>query len=347
MNWFLFLIAVLIISTFTDYFNKSISKLFWYISLSIMTLIAGFRNMGGKDFLIYKNHYYGNEEAEFEYGYEILVKLFRFFGLSYEWFVFIVSISCLIIIANFIKKYSPKPNFSLFLYTGGFYIYYNLIATRQLIALSFFLFGINYLINRKDLKFIITVVAASFFHASAIVLLFGMIWTRFFRLSVLVAFVFIAILFSVSFDLSYIITLLSKFGFSFIETRMVYDYLLPDRVFPLTTFLRVIFTYGVILGYQLKVGFDDDKLKIFFGFYTIFFILFLVFNRYDIMMRIWVYFEIVSIILIPSVVSLYRNQVLKLTFLLFYLTFYTLSFFNNILSFDGGDLAKFNLIFLS
>ena len=346
MIWLAVLIIMLIMSAFSDYFKKSVSSRLWRTSLFFMAIVAGFRNMGGADYLIYKNHFYGKEEGHFEIGYEILVKFFNLFGLNYETFVFTVSFTCLIVLANFIKKFSTKPNLSLFIYVGAYFIYYNLIATRQLIALSFFLVGLSYLINRQDWKFVGMVIFGTLFHTSVLVSILGIILIRFFKISIVIVLLLLTVFYFTRFDLTAVIVFISKYGLSFIESRMVYGYLLPDRVFPLTTFVRVIFTYALMLNFYRKEGLIDEKIKVVFGFYTMFFILFLIFNRYDIMMRIWVYFEVVSIILIPYVISSYRNNLVKLTIFLFYIGFYSLSFFNNINSFDGGDLTRLNLIFL-
>jgi transmembrane protein EpsG len=347
MTWLALFMTVLVISAFAEYFKKSAAKWMWHLSLVLFTTISGFRNMGGADYLIYRKHYQGKDESTFELGYEVLVKVFNLIGINYEGFVFIVSLFCSFVIARFIKRFSPKPNLSLFLYTGAFFIYYNLIATRQLIALSFFLVGLSYLFDRQELRSVLILLFGSLFHTSILVTIFGIVFIRFYKIGFLFFILIFTIFIQTGFDLVEIILIFSKYGLSFVESRMVYDYLLSTRVIPITTFVRIIFTCALIVNFIYRFGLEDYKLRASVILYLIFVFLFMIFNSYDIMMRIWVYFEILSIILIPHIISAARMKLIKFSLILFYICFYLFSFFNNIVSFDDGDFVKFNLVFFS
>ena len=90
MLWFYLLITVLLFATITDYY-KRYSKVTLFLSFFLLLVVAGFRNMGGSDYIVYRDHFNGFNESRWEIGYEFLVSIFRFFGFHYYFFVFFVS----------------------------------------------------------------------------------------------------------------------------------------------------------------------------------------------------------------------------------------------------------------
>jgi hypothetical protein len=344
MLWFYLLITVLLFATVSDYY-KRYAKITLFLSFSLLLLVAGFRNMGGSDYIVYWEHFNGFEESRWEIGYEFLVAIFRFFGFHYYFFVFFVSFLSLIILFYCIRKYSLYPQFSLMLYFGGYFVYYNLIATRQLMALMIFLFSLQYLIDKKDLKFLMFIFFGSLFHSSILILIPAYLFIRFFKFNVgyiIVACFLITIILQLKIE-DYV-SFFSTNGVDFVESRMVDGYMLDDRSLPITTFVRIGITF-FLFGLSFKKFKNIESFIIYFKFYILFVLLFSAFNQFDVMMRIWIYFEIPSIFLIPMVLKQMNEKYLKFFFYFLYLSFFISSLLVLLNGFDDGDLKKFNLIF--
>lgn len=344
MGWFYLLIFILFCALITDYYKKY-SSISLFVSFLFMLVVAGFRNMGGSDYWLYRDHYNGLAGERWEIGYELLVISFRLLGFNYYFFIFFISLFSLFILIYCIKKYSQYPQFSLMLYLGGYFVYYNLIATRQLIALMIFLFSLQFLIKKKVLKFLFFILFGSLFHASILVLIPGYLFVRYFKFKILhiIIISFFVYLF-LQLGIGGIISFFDSIGLNFIESRMVWSYLVADRSLPFTTFIRIIITLSLLVyGYsKLK---DNESYIVFFKLYILFVVFFAAFNKLDIMMRIWVYFEIPSIFLLTMVLKEIKNNYLRFGFYFLYISFFISSLIVLLEGFDDGDLKKFNLIF--
>lgn len=345
MIWFYLLITLLLLATITDYYRRY-TKVTLFISFFLLLIVAGFRNMGGSDYIVYRDHFNGFEGSRWEIGYELVVSFFRFIGFNYFFFVFFVSLFTLIALFYCIRKYSQYPQFSLMLYFGGYFVYYNLIATRQLIALMIFLFSLQYLIDKKDVKFLLLILFGSLFHSSSLILIPGYFFVRFFKFNfwyILVASFPIYIIFQ--FKIEDLIGFFAANGFNFVESRMVDGYMVADRSLPITTFVRIGVTLSLFVSSYKNLK-DNESYIVYFKLYFLFVLFFIAFNQLDIMIRMWVYFEMPSIFLIPMVLKEMNNKFLRFFFYFLYLSFFISSLLVLLNGFDDGDLKKFNLIFL-
>lgn len=106
----------------------------------------------------------------FESGYILLEKICTSLGLSFQWFLTIVSAITLVPVARFIRKYSPKPVISTLIYICYIFFEFNMTGIRQAIATSIVLIGYMLLMEMKKLPlvwYILAVILASFFHSGA------------------------------------------------------------------------------------------------------------------------------------------------------------------------------------
>jgi hypothetical protein len=120
-----------------------------------------------KDLLIF-NEYQSNNLKEV--GYTLLNKIFPNFYLM----IAILSLFSCYIYYDSIKKYVPEELlwFSIFIYI--FNPYFMLVqssAIRQTIAICLFIYSIQYIIERKFLKFLLFIILGGLFHKSAFILL--------------------------------------------------------------------------------------------------------------------------------------------------------------------------------
>jgi hypothetical protein len=345
MIWFSLILASSIIGIFLDIFYVEYKNIALKITLALMTIISGFRSEGGEDFIIYRNHFNTKGGETFEVGYEWLVKIISEIGISYSFFNFFIELFFFVTLYFFIKRFSKFPNVSLFFYITPFFIYYNLIATRQSIALAFFLISVLYLSKNRKAAFISVILFGSLFHYSLLIALVILPMFSFPKQSIFAIILFFFVGVITGGDLNNISNTLSNLGFSFVGERLVWDYLQPDREFPISTFIRVVFTFILVLFWRLKNIDLHSFNKLLFSLYTLYIVLFFIFNKYDIMMRLWVYFEISTLILIPLVISNWKKILPRVLFSLPLFLFYALSYFNKLFQFDNGALIKMNLSF--
>ena len=105
-------------------------------------------------------------------GLEYLMKI------VYDWTdgdyqAFIVLISFFVILANahLVKKYSPSPLQAFLYFFGLLYFSFHFNALKQSVAMIFIIYAFDAIIDRKLLKFLLLVTAASVFHYPALVFL--------------------------------------------------------------------------------------------------------------------------------------------------------------------------------
>ncbi len=90
---------------------------------------------------------------------------------DYQWFIAIVAAIILSSEALIIHKYSPSPIQSVLYYLGLLFFIFQMSATKQSIAMAILFLAFPSIVDRKPVRFILLVVAASFFHFPALVFL--------------------------------------------------------------------------------------------------------------------------------------------------------------------------------
>lgn len=89
-------------------------------------------------------------------------------------FRFVLVISTVFVLAPVflaIKRSSPNPMFSVFVYYTLYFYFYSFNITRQMVAVSFVLLGFTFILQSRKLIFTGLVLLASTFHLSALVCL--------------------------------------------------------------------------------------------------------------------------------------------------------------------------------
>lgn len=82
----------------------------------------------------------------------------------------VISVFCNVVIFRFIRKHSKAIFISILFYGIVLYLHINFNSIRQAIALGFFLIGVDYLIEKKWIKYYLSVFLAFLFHSSAVIL---------------------------------------------------------------------------------------------------------------------------------------------------------------------------------
>lgn len=152
------------------------------LSFLLVFLFLALRYDYGNDYISYLTIFeeisgaaisdYDPTEGDREIGWFILNRLFS--GLGFFSMVAALAIFNCYVYFRFIRKYVPTKYywFAVFLYVvfpDNMLI--QLSAMRQAVAISLFLLGIEFIINRKAIYFLACVALASLFHTTALVLL--------------------------------------------------------------------------------------------------------------------------------------------------------------------------------
>ena len=163
--------------------NQIGKKIFLFIIGGQLIILFALRDFyTGVDILRYKLTYdwiSGHDisyafsvREEFEnVGYFVFNYLLSHFGVSYQTFLAIVGVICVVPILYFIYKYSKYPLFSVVIYLSMGVYAFQFSGLKQAIAMSISLVAFEYLLQNKEKNFYISVFVAMLFHPTAIVML--------------------------------------------------------------------------------------------------------------------------------------------------------------------------------
>lgn len=168
----------------SNYINKSrfVFKhrhLFVFLII-VFTSILCVRYGQGTDYLEYLKQYESIDSSRFqltnslshgEIGWYILLLVGNKLGLTFTFFIAIISIIMMLSISRAIIKYSPYPLLSLLIFYPTYYLTYCFSAIRQGLVLCIFLgFCIDFILNKKYFKYYLFITVLALFHTSAVLL---------------------------------------------------------------------------------------------------------------------------------------------------------------------------------
>lgn len=142
----------------------------FYISLFVFLLLVGFRYMHG-DYGTYQMGYYGDIDVGGDAGYFFLQTLFHKMGLSFQVFVFVITLFSVFAFSQAFRI-SAWPVFGLLMILGKIFTLYAMSGIRQYIAMAICWWAISELLkNQRRMLFLAMVMVAFTIHGSAIVML--------------------------------------------------------------------------------------------------------------------------------------------------------------------------------
>ena len=160
------------------------NRSFAIVSGLYLFLIAALRNVAHGDLIGYRARYeellpntsysslfnqWSNGNLK-DFGFYAWSKFFAAIGISTEvWFAIIAAIFC-ICYSYFTCKYSADP-FTSLLTVLLFYYSFTFTGLRQTMALAVIFIAYTFMLEKKPIKFVITVLIASAFHSSALIFL--------------------------------------------------------------------------------------------------------------------------------------------------------------------------------
>ena len=159
--------------------NIKINKTFKVLSAFILIIVAGLRWRVGTDYFQYSRNYLIYSEVPWnsltilgEPGIEVISKISKFI---YDDYITMFMIASILTIGLSVKVVSDKSNaftFSILLYIfiGTWHGTFN--GLRQSLAVAIGFFGHTYIIEKKPIKYALSVLMAGLFHQSAFILFF-------------------------------------------------------------------------------------------------------------------------------------------------------------------------------
>lgn len=142
----------------------------------IFSIVSGVRWHVGVDYMSYLNNYlsvqnFGHSIFNKESGFEYITLFFAKLGLHYTvYFTFLAFLQIYFIYRAFQYQRFLYPILGLFIVFGPFYLEW-MNGIRQVIAASMFVYSIRFIIEKKLFKYLITILLASLFHQSVLILI--------------------------------------------------------------------------------------------------------------------------------------------------------------------------------
>lgn len=161
-------IALIAANAFFMFSKKNLPLL--SISFFCFFWILLWGNTNNPDFWAYSTIYETNgvfTTNNLEWGFLFLVKLGNYMGLSYNFFLLIVSLVCYTIIFLTVKKYTSNFHL-LYVFYFIFPFFMDVIQIRNFIIMSIFIYATRFLVENSRLKYILLISIACTFHLSAV-----------------------------------------------------------------------------------------------------------------------------------------------------------------------------------
>lgn len=311
MIYFLSIYSAVAALSFTD-FSPKLRRVGSFFCVILLAMLAGWRNMGGSDFYIYQDIYYGLSlnYMSSEAGYALLNNLFSFVGFSFNAFLFFYSLISVSVLAAFLEKHVKYPKFALLFYMACYFFFYNMVLNRQMLCMSLTLWVI-YFWDKNKLLSLLYLFTGFFFHQSIIALLPFLLvyevlkrtkgvkfWTAFFVL-------FIGVTAALS-PMRFINLISYVPGLSFIAGRTLGYFENASGSYTLNAveYVKMAAALMIILPFLKKIWAEKANRIWLFLYFSGAILLFWTRNV-EILFRIFAYFDLSLLVLIPLAINLF------------------------------------------
>lgn len=291
------------------------SKIFLYIIIIVLIAISGMRDLSynkGSDEDLYRNYYdrimimKSDARGENrEYGYWLINYILTLFIKDNQAIIILCAVITNFLIVKNLYKYSNYFNFSLFLYIslGTYFETFNVM--RQFLAAAILFQGINYIIEKKKIKYIICVAIATSIHFSAIVML-PIYWIV--QIKNKKKLYYSIIIFAVIFSITFFI-IIGVLGSNIVKFEGYYN-AFYNGSYGVNIFRILVISLPVILiGLQYnKIIKGKEELEIIYFHSFLCMIFMICAYQYVIIARLCIYFYVYYIIMVPELIYLIKEQ---------------------------------------
>lgn len=340
-----FLLSLIAVYSFyipsTKYF-----KIFKAIAFLLLLLTSGLRYETAVDWVNYKRFF---EDVNpiftiFENGltgffneyhteplYTLLNSFIRTFTDDIQVLFFVISLITTTLLFKSIQFFSERKYFffSIMLYYVLIFFVLDMSGIRQCISLNIVLYAFRYLIERKNIRFLLIVVFASLFHFSALIFLFApLLLGKKIRLSSLLIIMSLGIIifvFRIRW-LTYSIQTIESLYPDNIVVSKIYAYTISNAIYTKEVKIYIMLLINIFLGIVILYGRDrywknNVTNSIFFNLLVAYFFFIFVFWEISaIGFRFGLYFILGLIYFLPKIVDFFskNSRILVLSFIIMY-----------------------------
>lgn len=317
-----FTLAVFSFCSFVNVFSKreTYSYFAWGACFLLLLFHDALRWETGTDWIPYSTFFENcldlSDTTEFEYGYVFISQLVRIITDEYTVFLIVHALILYSLVFNSLKKYSIAPFLSLFLY---YCMTLPILGmNRQFIALGICLFSIRYIVERKAIFFFCGIILAMLFHKSA--LIFSVVyfinkeWKRSVYFGILLIVTLIAILGIVNkLPLGIFVMLGSDTAgkMDVYADKFLMGDVVVNPIYVVLGIMKRVVWILLLLVYPYYVRNKNSYYVIIFNINVLSLVFYILFNNtmlQIIVSRGLVYFNIAEILIIPYVLTMFKNN---------------------------------------
>jgi hypothetical protein len=324
-----------------------------FFSSGLLFFFTGLRWETGTDWFSYKELFDTLEldwtfllnVYSFDLGYVILNAIVKLGTDNYTLFLLIDSLLAVGFVYSFLKKHSPNPNISLFIFFNAFFIAQFMGSNRRMISLGAGLFVFYFIYEKKYKQYALWQTIAFLFHRSSIILLLTWIVPRkrftFKQIFIVLVVCLIIGIPQLPFKIvGFLGESLSSYSSNSLVDKMLFysennESVIPDNTNPLILMILSVIKRSIFITFYLYVinknkGILDPLSDYFFNIYIVGFAIYLLFNGSPIFQMLSTYFSFIEIALMGRFwfYTSIRTKFTFLTVLLFYGFFQILSSLN-------------------
>lgn len=183
-EWCIILITMYAAITYFISSETLSKKIFICLTTSHLLIVQGLRSSDiGVDLGRYSRHFLSTQNSSyegvfsnifnFEFGYNLFTTAASNLNLSFQVFIFLISLINLTVLGWMIYQYSSNAYISYMMYIILGLYDFGFSGLRQSLALSIILISYHFINKKKLLFFLISIIIASLFHSTA--LIFGIV----------------------------------------------------------------------------------------------------------------------------------------------------------------------------
>lgn len=355
MIYYIILFLIIAISSLINMFvNKKKLRCLYILCIIYLIIFSGFRDgIGGYDLNNYSYFFHQikpiNEigtlteltSYRFEILYTLLNSSIKFFTENYRVVFLICSIISISCISKFNYKYSPYPFFSMLYFLYKLFIYGNLVAVRQSVAIGLFLISIKYIEENKFYKYLIINIIGSCFHSSALILIpfFFIRKIDFKKVNLIKLISFTLLMMVISSPLLKIFAYISRYILPMNISNKIYSYTY-SVYFTNASLLNIVEAVGIVA--LLYIFYKEDRNNIIIKGSYINFMLVVAFIFFSFMARVNLYFGYFYMISVAYIIKGIKNKNLKLLIYMMLLFIFLFGFIYDIKTFDLGSMQNYS-----
>lgn len=142
----------------------------------LLIIVSSFRYDVGMDYLAYEEMFnlitIGQEQDVSELGFVLLCKMCAIISGSAQMMFMVCAIFTILLLYKSFRLFSPNIVMSLFFFMCMGQLYLTTFnAVRQYIAIAIFTYSIKFILEKKVMKYVLSILVATLFHNTAIILL--------------------------------------------------------------------------------------------------------------------------------------------------------------------------------